>query len=114
MPGEITARDAGSMGVVIQQSLNRCAASNRIVIGGESAGMFSDEVMETITAMSWLVDQMMTVEVFEVMACRVDIDTIKGGCGISINIRTRLQSDSAEQTLLFRSKISIRKIKRSS
>jgi hypothetical protein len=73
-----------------------------VVVGGQRASVFAEQIVQEVTAGRGLGDQMMVVEIIEQAAGALQADVVEGGRRVGIDVRARSQAKPTEKPLLGR------------
>ena len=90
------------MQVVVQQPRYRGIPVAGIIGVGQGLGIFADQVVEAVAIGAELGDQVMVVEILRVAADQVWAGVVQCPSDIGIDVGDRMQTQSAEQSLLSR------------
>ena len=90
----------GGVQVVIQQPAERGLLIRRAVGGGESPGVFAEQVVEAVPAAGGFADQVMVIQLAKTPPGGPQVGVVQGRGGVGVDIGTGVQSEPAEQALL--------------
>ena len=111
-PGDVPAGGHGGVQVVVQQPTDRGLVVRGGVSGGESPGVFAEQVVQAVPAAGRLADQVLVIQFAQAPLGGWQVGAVQGRGGVGVDLGAGVQAEPAEQALLAGGQVLVGQVER--